>query len=114
MKDILKTHIIKIRGATRQDSISKAQSTLGSLLGVMQVSTNSNSHSLKVSYNLKFVTYAALMRKLRDLGCPPADSMIENLKGRFISFTEKNEIESQARPRANLGSRAGNTVRNHR
>ncbi|TAL34564.1 MAG: hypothetical protein EPN93_11685 [Spirochaetes bacterium] len=114
MKDILKTHVFKVRSLTKPDSLSKAESTLGSLLGVMQVSSNAGSRSLRVSYNLKFVTYASLTKKLRDLGCYPVENVLESLKTRFISFTEKNEIQSQASPARRLTRPPGQAVKNHR
>lgn len=96
MRDIIKTNVIRVRNLTKPDKSREVETVLGRLLGVNRVQANGTRSRVKVRYNLKFIDYGALERKLADIGYPPSRGVLQSMKGWFIRFTEKNESASRS------------------
>ncbi|HNU90434.1 MAG TPA: hypothetical protein PKO25_01000 [Spirochaetota bacterium] len=94
MKNILKTNSIRVKRPEKPGTIQKIETTLGMMLGVDDVKASEKGNLVKVRYNLKFINYRGLEKKLQDIGCPPANGLFTSIRRGFINFTEKTEIES--------------------
>lgn len=68
---------------------------MGRVLGVKDIKANKARGSVKVSYNLKFINYSDILKKLNDFGCPPKTGLFNTIRLYFIDFTEKNERVSK-------------------
>lgn len=94
MKNIVKTNSIKVKKPEKPDTIHSIEKSLGMVLGVDDVKASDNGNSVKVRYNLKFINYKGLEKKLLDLGYTPVNGIFSAIRRGFINFTEKTEIES--------------------
>ncbi len=94
MKNIVKTNSIRVRRPVKDGTVQKIESTLGMILGVDHVKASDRGTRVVVQYNLKFITYSGLEKKLEDLGCKPVTGLFSSIRRGFINFTEKTEIES--------------------
>lgn len=94
MKNIVKTNSIKVRKPDKPDTIQNIETSLGMVLGVDDVKASEKGNRVKVRYNLKFINYKGLEKKLQDLGCTPVNGIFSSIRRGFINFTEKTEIES--------------------
>ncbi len=95
MKNLIKEHIIRVGNIKDKTSSKKIEEKLQRILGVNKVNVDHERGNLKVTYNLKFINFMLLERKLNELGHPPIRNIYNSMKRSFINFTEKNEIISQ-------------------
>jgi hypothetical protein len=94
MKNIVKTNSIRVRKPVKPGTVQKIESTLGMVLGVDHVKASEKQNRVVVKYNLKFINYRGLEKKLEALGCVPVSGLFSSIRRGFINFTEKTEIES--------------------
>jgi hypothetical protein len=95
MRNLIKKHIIKVDNIKDKVSSKKIEEKLQRVLGVNKVYADHQTGNLKVTYNLKFINFMLLEKKLDELGHPPIRNIYNSMKRGFINFTEKNEISSQ-------------------
>ncbi len=108
MKDIMKTNVIKVMNMSLPDKSREVEKKLGDMLGIDLVKANDRQGKVRISYNLKFISYSHIEKKLSEMGFPPTRGLLGNLKRGFINFTEKNEIQGR-QPQAH-----GFTAHSHR
>lgn len=94
MKNIVKTNSIKVKKPEKPDAIHSIEKSLCMLLGVDDVKASEKGNRVKVRYNLKFINYKGLEKKLQDMGCTPVKGIFSSIRRGFINFTEKTEMES--------------------
>ena len=95
MRNLIKKHIIKVDNVKDKIISKKIEERLQRVLGVNKVYADHQTGNLKVTYNLKFINFLLLEKKLDEMGHPPIRSIYNSMKRSFINFTEKNEISSQ-------------------
>lgn len=95
MKDIIKRHNIRVYSLKRPGHSEVINETLGKVLGVNEVHADSSGRKVNVTYNLKFIDYKTIEKKLGESGYPPRRGFLQTIKRGFINFTERNEISRQ-------------------
>ena len=95
MKNLIKQHIIKVENIKDKNSSKKIEEYLQRILGINSVTADYHTGNLKITYNLKFISFSLLEKKLKELGYPPIRGIYNSMKRSFINYTEKNEIISQ-------------------
>ncbi len=66
MKNIVKTNSIRVTKPVRPGTVQNIESTLGMVLGVDHVEANEKRNRIVIKYNLKFINYRGLEKKLED------------------------------------------------
>ena len=95
MRDLTKRHIIKLKNMKCEGCTQTIEENLTKILGINQINANYHEGKVNVTYNLKFINYKKLEKKLRELGYYPARGLLNAIKRGFINFTEKNEAAGQ-------------------
>ena len=95
MKNIIKTNVIRVMNMSLPDKSREVERKLGGMLGINLVKANDRRGRVRISYNLKFISYSNIEKMLAEMGYPPARGLFGNLKRGFINFTEKNEIQGR-------------------
>jgi len=110
MKDIVKSTTIKITNIPHPEQLEQVEQNLNHLLGVNRVEGNYPKKQVRIDYNLRFVTYSALINKLSSIGHPASGGVFNAVKRRFIIFTEKNEIAGMGRPLTGRADLRGESI----